>query len=478
MEIMYDAFISYSHKDMEWAQWIQKHLESYRIPRNLCPDRPSGSHLRIFRDQTDLAGLELKDTLQKELRASRCLLVLCSPDSAASRWVNDEVAYFLSLTPERPVIPFIIRGEPDSDQAELECYPQVLRSQDDRYRLGANVQEIGRNKAFLKAVSLILDVRFNRLVDREKQRKRRTGLTIGLIAGLASVIAGALIWTNVSITEENRQLAYDIYWAALVSGVRQNGINNKSFPLLVQSAEAGNTSAMIYLADCLIHGIGTTADEEAGFSWYARAAEKGDTTAMVALGNCLLNGTGTEVDEEKAFYWNEQAALAKTPDPNGMMNVAIFLEDGIGTQADPEKAFEWYKKAADLGNELSMFNLARCYRDGTGTEANPELSFHWTLQLAEKGNVVGMYNTGLMYQYGFGVPVNERQAYLWYRKAAETGDADSMVKTGWCTENHFGTENDALEWYLKAAELENEEAIEAVQRLTGTPYEQSSAVTP
>jgi len=59
------------------------------------------------------------------------------------------------------VIPFIVEGEPESEDTALECYPPRLRSVDQHHFLGANVQEIGKSKAFLKLMSIILNVRFN-----------------------------------------------------------------------------------------------------------------------------------------------------------------------------------------------------------------------------------------------------------------------------------------------------------------------------
>ena len=31
-DFIYYAFISYSHKDEKWAKWLQRKLESYRLP--------------------------------------------------------------------------------------------------------------------------------------------------------------------------------------------------------------------------------------------------------------------------------------------------------------------------------------------------------------------------------------------------------------------------------------------------------------
>ena len=34
-EFRYRAFISYSHSDERWAQWLHRALETYRLPRHL-----------------------------------------------------------------------------------------------------------------------------------------------------------------------------------------------------------------------------------------------------------------------------------------------------------------------------------------------------------------------------------------------------------------------------------------------------------
>jgi hypothetical protein len=34
-EFKYWAFLSYSHRDKKWGDWLHKALETYRIPRRL-----------------------------------------------------------------------------------------------------------------------------------------------------------------------------------------------------------------------------------------------------------------------------------------------------------------------------------------------------------------------------------------------------------------------------------------------------------
>ncbi len=465
MAFIYDAFISYSHRDMDWAKWLQHRLENYRIPKDLCDRGERGSHLKVFRDQTDLAGVELQQALRKELDTAEYLIVLCSPSSAKSHWVDDEVKYFISTHDAHHVIPFIVDGEPESENPELECYPPRLRSSDEHHFLGANVQEIGKNKAFLKLLSILLDVRFNRIVDRDKQRRRRTVAIVSGIAVAIAVTVSALLWRNHEIKEENKALNYDIYGAALVSIAQKDVIEPADVQFLLASAEQGNKDAIFYLADCYRNGWGTEKDPEAAFRWFKTGAEAGDTLCMIGLAGCYTHGEGTETDTEEGFRW--ELAAADAGDSNAMLDTAIYYEEGIGTEKNEKAAFEWYKKAADAKNDLAVYNLARCYASGIGTVQNSEKAFEYMKMLAETGNIEGMYNLAMMYQEGYGTKEEPEQAFRWYRKAALAGDSDAMYMTAWCIENMYGTKNEALEWYMLAQENGCDKASADIARIKG-----------
>lgn len=461
MAFIYDAFISYSHRDMDSAKWLQRRLESYRIPKSLCERGERGSHLRAFRDQTDLAGVELQQALRSELDSAEYLIVVCSPDSAASHWVNDEIEYFISKHDADHVIPFIVDGEPESEDPELECYPPMLRSIDGYHFLGANVQELGKNKAFLKLLSILLDVRFNRLVDRDKQRRLRTGVIVGSLGVAIVVSLSCLLFLSVL----NKAMSYRVYAADLISLRQPELMEPKDIIFLKRSAEAGNTDAIFFLACCYRSGWGTEEDPDSAFRWFRTGAEAGDPLCMIGLSNCYSNGIGTVIDKEQAFFWDLSAA--NTGNPEGMFNTAIAYEDGLGTEIDEKDALEWYQKSADAGYDLALYNLARCYMAGIGTDQDPQKAFDCMSKLAETGNTDAMYNLAMMYQEGYGTEEDPRQAFLWYRKAAIAGDANAMYWTGWCIENGYGTEGEALDWYLLAEANGNEEASEAIARITG-----------
>src|ERR1700690_478335 len=86
----YRAFLSYSHRDSAWGNWIHGALEAYRVPKELVgratPRGQVPAKLRpIFRDRFDLAASHaLSKTIDAALAGSENLIVLCSPASAKS----------------------------------------------------------------------------------------------------------------------------------------------------------------------------------------------------------------------------------------------------------------------------------------------------------------------------------------------------------------------------------------------------------
>src|SRR5258707_867260 len=60
----FDAFLSYSRKDIDFAKCLEKELRSYLPPRDLPVPR---RRLRVFRDQADISGVELTQALDSNL---------------------------------------------------------------------------------------------------------------------------------------------------------------------------------------------------------------------------------------------------------------------------------------------------------------------------------------------------------------------------------------------------------------------------
>lgn len=89
---MYDAFISYSHaKDKPIAAALQSAIQTLGKPWWKVRSA------RVFRDDTSLsASPSLWPSIQMALEQSTWLILIASPDSAKSNWVQREVEFWLS----------------------------------------------------------------------------------------------------------------------------------------------------------------------------------------------------------------------------------------------------------------------------------------------------------------------------------------------------------------------------------------------
>ena len=222
----YYAFLSYSHKDKELADWLHRELERFRVPHSLAGKLTANGVVPrrlspVFRDQQDLsAGGDLAQEIKAALAASQFLVVLCSPTAAKSRWTNQEVESFKRTRPEGCVLAAVAAGEPFASDLpgheDEECFPPALRFKYDRRGhqtakraepLAADFREDGegRRLAFLKLVAGMLGVGLDELVQRETTRRQRrlAYLAAASIAGMA--VTSTLAVTAIQARNEARE---------------------------------------------------------------------------------------------------------------------------------------------------------------------------------------------------------------------------------------------------------------------------------
>src|SRR5262245_23008868 len=202
----YRAFLSYSHKDRPWADWLHRALETYRIGRDLVGRKTSAGEVPrtlrpIFRDRDDFAGgSSLREATLRAIEASEFLLVICSPNSAASKYVNEEVRLFKAMGRSSRVISVIVEGEPN-DPAR-DCFPPAVRftvGQDGQItttiddpiaadaRHHADGRDLARDKVIAGLLGLSLDEIRKRAIRAHRRRVAALTSISFLMAGLAVV---------------------------------------------------------------------------------------------------------------------------------------------------------------------------------------------------------------------------------------------------------------------------------------------------
>jgi tetratricopeptide (TPR) repeat protein len=223
----YRAFISYSHRDKALATRIHREIEAFRVPAKLVgTTTPVGVVPRrlapIFRDRDELpASADLGSELSAALRSSMFLIVVCTPASAKSHWVDEEVLQFKRLHGDARVLAVIAGGTPYATdipgRADEECFPNSLRfhlgsdgalSDAPAEPIAADIRSGGDGwrLAKLKLIAGLTGVRLSELVQREAHRRNRQMMAItgGALCGMV-ITGGLAFYANARRVEANEQ---------------------------------------------------------------------------------------------------------------------------------------------------------------------------------------------------------------------------------------------------------------------------------
>ncbi len=218
----YRAFISYSRKDKVFARRLHKALEAYRLPDDRLPDDrlPGGKTAdgigRIFRDDDEMAAAaDIGASIRSAIEASSCLIVICSPRSAQSRWVNREIEHFRKTGRAEHVFAVIIDGAPNSGNPETECFPAAFRT---AAATSATLEELPaaplavdcRQESFshlrARLAAGLLDVPFDDLWRRDQRRRKTQKTQLFFLAGAVIALIGAFTLPAIVNKEIGRAL--------------------------------------------------------------------------------------------------------------------------------------------------------------------------------------------------------------------------------------------------------------------------------
>lgn len=151
----------------------------------------------IFLDRNDFSGgASLRKSTFEALRESQYLIVICSPNSAKSVNVNEEIIIYKSFGHSERIIPIIIAGEPYSET--LECFPDALKYQTNVKGEISNIEEEpplapdardsgdGEKRALAKVVAGMLGLPFDDIIRRaDKERNNKNASILGGVIGAA-----------------------------------------------------------------------------------------------------------------------------------------------------------------------------------------------------------------------------------------------------------------------------------------------------
>jgi hypothetical protein len=201
----YDAFISYSQKDKPVAAALQSVIQSLGKPWY------QRRALRLFRDDTTLSATpHLWSAIEQALDQSRFLILLASVEAGSSKWVDDEVAYWIKHKSKDNLLLAVTNGELVWDRSLSDFrrplgvpLPPALErefSEEPRwidfrpYGAGADTRDAKFIDLAANFASAIHGIAKEDLLSREVRQQRRNLMIAWSTAASLLVLAGLTGW--------------------------------------------------------------------------------------------------------------------------------------------------------------------------------------------------------------------------------------------------------------------------------------------
>lgn len=213
----YAAFISYHHRplDKAVARRLHRLIEQYRIPAELAKERESNRLGLCFRDEDELpVSTDLTDNIQEALDHSDYLIVICTPGTPNSIWVEQEIAYFLRHHDRNHVLAVLAEGRPEESFPPhlVHLYDENDNIVGDTEYLAANIAGKSKtdvlrnlNKEKLRIIAAMLGCPYDSLYQREKRYQlQRYVALFGTVVMALAIFSTIILTKNSEIRNKNR----------------------------------------------------------------------------------------------------------------------------------------------------------------------------------------------------------------------------------------------------------------------------------
>lgn len=143
------------------------------------------------------------------------------------------------------------------------------------------------------------------------------------------------------------------------------GDHEAALNLWMPLAEAGNSSAQVFIGLLYNQGHAVKQDSKKAANWYELASNQGYAPAQWRLAILYYHGSGVTQNYQKAA--NLYHSAAKQEDVYSQGALAMMFSKGFGVPKDNVLAYSWFQLAGNNG-----FRLAQKYQNNLSVEMAPE----------------------------------------------------------------------------------------------------------
>lgn len=484
----YDVFISYSRKDANIVDRIDKELKRYGIESFI--DR-SGIEL----------GKDFGEIIAESIYECSIVLFVWSENSNQSEHTANEIA--LAVEFEKTVVSFKIGTFKPSpklayrlvrfNRIDAVTYNEVkivelgakIAQILDKKQTGSMAVDVGQNNASDCAVkaeparAAVAEVSFE--YEYTYQNGRQALLRYDLPVAFSDLLEPALydykdarflmaqivryrtrIWQILdSEFDYVKEVAdsgnsYAQFIMARFHALR-DGNEAKEFEYAQMSAEQNDSYGMYDLAQCYVFGIGVNKNISKYLSLLKRSMADNNPLAILEMAKQNLFGWDIKRNPLYGIELLKRAVDLNLPEAFSYMGDIYWK--GIEVEKDEKRAEEFYNKAVSLGYVEAYKDLGNMYMYepiSYTLKTDNQNAIKYFLKGAEYNEPNCLSALALCYYNGTAVDQDKRNALKWFRKSAAVGDRNAYYMIGYMYYYGEGVEVDndtAWRWFESGAKM-------------------------
>ena len=377
--VKYDAFVCYKHGaiDSAAALTLQRALENYRAPKGVADKRrPFG---RIFVDEGELASCaDFGQQICDALKNSEWLIVICSPDTPLSPWVQLEIDTFLKYHDRSRILAVLTGGTPETSfppqlKGDANGAGEVFAAP----ALSSTPQEAEKQlqaDALLRIAAPMLNTTFDALKQRQKIYQLQRIAAVTAVFLFVSVAFAAYAMNRAKVIAEQAARIEEEYERALI---------NESRFLAEQAEKKLANNDPLGAMELALQALPSEAQDrpvlpEAEYALgkalgiYRTPSVAEDTATPVGKINTDCPYIFSSTDGRKLFAWDDStdglgSKIQCWDTENLSMLWEVSLDYGIFTQPFPSEAGSLY---------VMGYHCVSCLDTATGSE-------RWSVDIAD-----------------------------------------------------------------------------------------------